>query len=106
MCAPPLLSRTFNRNFTSSQTLFSIDGLIRLHSHLILSLRSSIEVTGLVYTFSFKWPYKKSQGVKTGERGVRSTGPPLPIQFPGLLLSKFDLTRNEQCADPSSWRKI
>ena len=72
-----------------------MDGLIRLHSRLILSLRSSIEATGVAYTLSFKWPNRKnSQGVKSGERGGHSNGP-LPIQFPGLLLYKYVLTRDE-----------
>ena len=60
MCAPPLFSRTFNRNCTLSQTDFNTDGLICLHSRLILSFRSSMEATGVAYTFSFMWPHRKN----------------------------------------------
>ena len=87
MCAPPLFSRTFNRNCTFCQTLFTNDVLIRLHSRLVLSLRSFMEATGVPYTFSFKWPHrKKSQGVESGERGGHSTYPPSnPISGPLIV---------------------
>ena len=60
MCAPSLLSRTFNRNYILSRTLFNTDGLIRLHSRLIPSLISSMEATGVAYTFSFCGPTEKN----------------------------------------------
>ena len=60
MYAPRLLSRTFNRNCTLSQTLFNTSGLIILHSRLVLSSRSFLEATGVAHTFSFKWLHKKN----------------------------------------------
>ena len=86
-CALPLFSTTFNRNCTLSQTLFNTDGLTRLHSRLILSLRPSIKATGVAYTFYFKWHHRKeSQGVKSGERGGHSTGTPSnPIYGPLII---------------------
>ena len=59
MCAPPLFSRTCNRNCTLSQTLFNADGLIRLHSRLTLCIRSFMEATGVAYTVSLSGPTEK-----------------------------------------------
>ena len=41
-----------------------------------------MEATGVAYTFPFKRLYsKKSQGVKSGERGGHFTGPPFQSNF-------------------------
>ena len=80
MCAPALFSRTFNRNCTLSQTLFNTDGLICLHSCLILSLRYSMETKRVAYTFSFKWPTEKNHKESNQVNEV-ATLLALPFQF-------------------------
>ncbi|GBO24163.1 hypothetical protein AVEN_82723-1 [Araneus ventricosus] len=76
-----------------------------VHVEAGLSTPSICVVTTSRYTSSLRWPHrKKSNGVRSGERGGHRTGPPRPIQRPGYSVSNQPRTGAQKCAGaPSCW---
>ncbi|GBN46377.1 hypothetical protein AVEN_182076-1 [Araneus ventricosus] len=80
-------------------TCCSIAGSTEVQAACRRATKSICVVTTSRYTSSLRWPYrKKSNGVRSGERGGHRTGPPRPIQRPGYSISSQPRTGAQKCA--------
>jgi hypothetical protein len=71
-----------------SWTLWSIGTFMVLIAALILSVNSSKLASGVAYTKFWRWPQrKKSQGLRSGDRGGQVIAPPLPN--PSIWMSRY-----------------
>ena len=91
-------------------TLPKTSGIPRTSSKAASILPRSVSSsgTGVSYTRLLICPHKKeSRGIRSGEQGGHTTGPPLLIQCPGYVALRTRYTCTKKCAGaPSSCIQI
>lgn len=104
---PPLTSKHFKilRLTPFSMALLISSPVIERKAFLTLTWQSSFVVSAVANTLSLIDPHiKKSNGVRSGERGGQRYGPSLAIHWSPNVFSKNSFTNRVLCGGaPSCW---